>query len=162
MRFSAVRQVGLFFGAAYSTAECSWQACGISARHCLASTFGGHTRSSQSYFFFWAIAEALFQTCVHGRMQSCLRTLLVCFYQSVSHNRFGSCYHTFFRCKVSMQPGTAKSLGQWRSLTNLPLSSLWFWRLALTKIKSICLLSLLQPYTALTYVDSVKIILITT
>ena len=86
MRFSAVRQVGLFFGAAYSTAECSWQACGISARHCLASTFGGHTRSSRSYFFFWAIAEALFQTCIHGRMQSCLRTLLICFYQSVSQS----------------------------------------------------------------------------
>ena len=162
MRFSAVRQVGLFFGAAYSTAECSWQACGISARHCLASTFGGHTRSSPIILLLLGYSRSALSN-LHLRTDAVLFANLARLFSSIRFTiALGRVIIYFSVAKLVCSRVRLKSLGQWRSLTNLPLSGLWFWRLTLTKIKSICLLSLPQPYTALTYVGSVKIILITT
>ena len=82
MRFSAVRQVGLFFGAAYSTAECSWQACGISARHCLASTFGGHTRSSPIILLLLGYSRSTLSN-LHLRTDAVLFTNLARLFSSI-------------------------------------------------------------------------------
>src|SRR5699024_1396452 len=57
-----------------------------------------------------------------------LQTLLSCLFPNQFRYCFWSCYPSFFRCKVSVQTGMAESLGQWRSFTNLPLSSLRFCR----------------------------------
>ena len=82
MRFSSVRQVGLFFGAAYSTAECSWQACGISARHCLASTFGGHTRSSPIILLLLGYSRSALSN-LHSRTDAVLFTNLALLFSSI-------------------------------------------------------------------------------
>lgn len=159
MRFFVVSQVGLFFGAGLSTAEYSWLDCGLCVRHCRASMFGGHTCHTSS---FWPYCRAFLQSCIYGRMLSYLRNL-ACLFSSIRFTiAFGRVTTHFSVAKLVCSRARLKSFGQWRSLTNLPLSCQWFWRLALTKIKSIWLLSLSQPYSALTYVGSVKIILITT
>lgn len=74
-------------------------------------------------------AGAYRQARVRGRMKSVLTNLALLFVPQPSHYCFPSCYPSFFRCKVSMQTGTAEGLGQWRGFTNLPLSVLRFCRL---------------------------------
>lgn len=160
MRFSTVRQVGLFSGAAHSTAECSWSAYDINAgivRHPLLATILVPLRS---YFFFWTYSRSVYSN-LHLRTDAVHSRSLAHFFSSTRFTTaFGRVITHFSVAKLVCSRARLKSLGQWRSFTNLPLSSLWFWRLALTKIKRIWLLSLSQPYTALTYVGSVKIILI--
>ena len=162
MRFSTVRQVGLFSGAAHSTAECSWSAYDINAgivRHPLLATILVPLRS---YFFFRTYSRSVYSN-LHLRTDAVHSRSLAHFFSSTRFTTaFGRVITHFSVAKLVCSRARLKSLGQWRSFTNLPLSSLWFWRLALTKIKSIWLLSLSQPYSALTYVGSVKIILITT
>ena len=162
MRFSPVRQVGLFSWAAHSTAECSWSAYGINVGIVRHSLLAAILVPLRSYFFFWTYNRSVYSNlhlrtdAVHSRSPAHLFSL------TRFTTAFGRVITHFSVAKLVCSRARLKSLGQWRSFTNLPLSSPWFWRLALTKIKRIWLLSLSQPYTALTYVGSVKIILITT
>ena len=62
MRFSTVRQVGLFFGAAHSTAECSWLAYDINAgivQHPLLVAILVPLRS-YFFFFFWTYSRSVY------------------------------------------------------------------------------------------------------
>ena len=139
MRFSTVRQVGLFFGAAHSTAECSWLAYDINAGIVQHPLLVAILVPLRSYFFFFLLdlqPERLFKLAF---TDGCCPLTKPCPFVFINpfHNRFWSCYHTFSVAKLVCSRARLKSLGQWRSFTNLPLSSLWFWRLALTKIKRI-------------------------
>ena len=89
-----------------------------------ASTLRGHTGFlASSLCFFWIYSRSVPETlCLRTDTVLCLRTSLTCLFTNPYRYSFWSCYSSFFRCKVSMQPGTAESLGQWCSFTNLPLS----------------------------------------
>lgn len=89
-----------------------------------ASTLRGHTGFlASSLCFFWIYSRSVPETlCLRTDAVLCLRTSLTCLFTNPYRYSFWSCYSSFFRCKVSMQPGTAESLGQWCSFTNLPLS----------------------------------------
>ena len=90
----------------------------------MASTLRGHTGFlASSLCFFWIYSRSVPGTlCLRTDAVLCLRTSLTCLFTNPYRYCFWSCYSSFFRCKVSMQPGTAESLGQWCSFTNLPLS----------------------------------------
>ena len=112
--------------AAYSTAECSWQACGISARHCLASTFGGHTRSSPIILLLLGYSRSALLN-LHLRTDAVLFANLARLFSSIRFTiALGRVIIHFSVAKLVCSRVRLKSLGQWRSLTNLPLSSLWF------------------------------------
>ncbi|WP_288087767.1 hypothetical protein [Bacteroides acidifaciens] len=89
-----------------------------------ASTLRGHTGFlASSLCSFWIYSRSVPETlCLRTDAVLCLRTSLTCLFTNPYRYSFWSCYSSFFRCKVSMQPGTAESLGQWCSFTNLPLS----------------------------------------
>ena len=139
MRFSTVRQVGLFFGAAHSTAECSWLAYDINAgivQHPLLAAIHVPLRS-YFFFFFWTYSRSVYSN-LHLRTDAVhSRSLAHLFSSTRFTTAFGRVIIHFSVAKLVCSRARLKSLGQWRSFTNLPLSSLWFWRLALTKIKRI-------------------------
>ena len=139
MRFSTVRQVGLFFGAAHSTAECSWLAYDINAgivQHPLLVAILVPLRS-YFFFFFWTYSRSVYSN-LHLRTDAVhSRSLAHLFSSTRFTTAFGRVIIHFSVAKLVCSRERLKSLGQWRSFTNLPLSSLWFWRLALTKIKRI-------------------------
>ena len=139
MRFSTVRQVGLFFGAAHSTAECSWLAYDINAgivQHPLLVAILVPLRS-YFFFFFWTYSRSVYSN-LHLRTDAVhSRSLAHLFSSTRFTTAFGRVIIHFSVAKLVCSRARLKSLGQWRSFTNLPLSSLRFGRLALTKIKRI-------------------------
>lgn len=108
-------------------------------RHCPASTFGGILVPLRSYFFFffWTYSRSVYSN-LHLRTDAVhSRSLAHLFSSTRFTTAFGRVIIHFSVAKLVCSRARLKSLGQWRSFTNLPLSSLWFWRLALTKIKRI-------------------------
>ena len=107
MRFSTVRQVVLFAGAAHSTAECSWSAYDINAgivRHPLLATILVPLRS---YFFFWTYSRSVYSN-LHLRTDAVHSRSLAHFFSSTRFTTAFGRVITHFSVAVSMQPGTAK------------------------------------------------------
>lgn len=126
MRFSTIRQVGLFSRVAHSTAECSWSAYDINAgivRHPLLAAILVPLRS---YFFFWTYSRSVYSNS-HLRTDAVhSRSLAHLFSSTRFTTALGRVITHFSVAKLVCRRARLKSLGQWRSFTNLPLSSLWF------------------------------------
>ena len=112
--------------AALSTAECSWPTCGISAgivQHPLLTLI---LVSLQTYFFFWTYSRSVSLN-LHLRTDAVhLRNLAHLFSSTCFTIAFGRVIIHFSVAKLVCSRVRLRSLGQWRSFTNLPLSSLWF------------------------------------
>jgi ABC-type thiamin/hydroxymethylpyrimidine transport system permease subunit len=74
---------------------------------------------------FGLTAGAFIQTYIYGRMLSTHEALLILLSTRFT-TAFGRVITHFSVAKLVCSRARLKSLGQWRSFTNLPSSSLWF------------------------------------